>query len=65
VGPDSARTAGVHSKPLGSMTFVYAVAPHHPLADAPEPLTDDVIQKHRAVAVADSVPRGEGSPLVC
>jgi DNA-binding transcriptional LysR family regulator len=60
VGPDSARTAGVHSKPLGSMTFVYAVAPHHPLADAPEPLTDDVIQKHRAVAVADSIQRGAG-----
>ncbi|NBX20386.1 MAG: LysR family transcriptional regulator, partial [Betaproteobacteria bacterium] len=60
VGPDSARTAGVHSKPLGSMTFVYAVAPHHPLADAPEPLTDDVIQKHRAVAVADSIQRGTG-----
>jgi len=60
VGPDSARTAGVHSKPLGSMTFVYAVAPHHPLADAPEPLTDDLIQKHRAVAVADSIQRGAG-----
>nr|WP_315465030.1 LysR family transcriptional regulator [uncultured Rhodoferax sp.] len=60
VGPDSARTAGVHSKPLGSMTFVYAVAPHHPLANAPEPLSDEVIQKHRAVAVADSIQRGAG-----
>lgn len=60
VGPDSARTAGVHSKPLGQMTFVYAVAPHHPLANAPEPLSDDVIQKHRAVAVADSIQRGTG-----
>ncbi|WP_296507661.1 LysR family transcriptional regulator [Rhodoferax sp.] len=60
VGPDSARTAGVHSKPLGNMTFVYAVAPHHPLANAPEPLSDDVIQKHRAVAVADSIQRGAG-----
>ncbi len=60
VGPDSARTAGVHSKPLGHITFVYAVAPHHPLANAPEPLSDDVIQKHRAVAVADSISRGAG-----
>ena len=60
VGPDSARTAGVHSKPLGHITFVYAVAPHHPLADAPEPLTDDLIRKYRAVAVADSVQRGQG-----
>ena len=60
VGPDSARTAGVHSKPLGHLTFVYAVAPHHPLANAPEPLSDEVIQKHRAVAVADSISRGLG-----
>jgi DNA-binding transcriptional LysR family regulator len=60
VGPDSARTAGVHSKPLGHLTFVYAVAPHHPLANEPEPLSDEVIQKHRAVAVADSISRGLG-----
>jgi DNA-binding transcriptional LysR family regulator len=36
------------------------VAPHHPLASAPEPLSDEVIQKHRAVAVADSISRGAG-----
>ena len=60
VGPDSARTAGVHSKPLGHLTFVYAVAPHHRLANEPEPLSDEVIQKHRAVAVADSISRGLG-----
>ncbi|MCX7262555.1 MAG: LysR family transcriptional regulator [Burkholderiales bacterium] len=45
---------------LGQISFVYAVAPHHPLAMAPEPLSDAIIQQHRAVAVADSVPRGEG-----
>jgi DNA-binding transcriptional LysR family regulator len=45
---------------LGQVSFVYAVAPHHPLANAPEPLTDAVLQQYRAVAVADSVPRGEG-----
>jgi molybdate transport repressor ModE-like protein len=60
VGPDSARTAGVHSKPMGNISFVYAVAPHHPLAAAPEPLSDELIQKHRAVAVADSIQRGAG-----
>ena len=58
VGADSARTAGVHSKPMGSISFVYAVAPHHPLAQAPEPLSDELIQKHRAVAVADSIHSG-------
>ncbi len=60
VGPDSANSPDLHSKLLGPVEFVYAVAPHHPLAQAPEPLSDDVIQKHRAVAVADSVPRGVG-----
>jgi DNA-binding transcriptional LysR family regulator len=53
-------SAGIHSKPLGGVSFVYAVAPHHPLAAAPEPLTDTLLQQHRAVAVADSVQRGSG-----
>jgi len=46
--------------PLGPVEFVFAVAPHHPLASQPEPLSDEVLQQHRAVAVADSVPRGIG-----
>lgn len=46
--------------PLGPVAFVFAVAPHHPLAALPEPLSDEVLQQHRAVAVADSVPRGSG-----
>lgn len=50
----------LHSKPLGSIRFVYAVAPHHPLASATEPMTDDMLLKHRVVAVADSVQRGSG-----
>jgi DNA-binding transcriptional LysR family regulator len=58
--PDSSTIGGVHSKPLGSVYFVYAVAPHHPLANAQEPLSDALIQKHRGVAVADSVQRGGG-----
>jgi DNA-binding transcriptional LysR family regulator len=60
VGPDSSTVGGVHSKPLGAVHFIYVVAPHHPLARAPEPLSDELIQKHRAVAVADSVQRGGG-----
>jgi len=55
---DLGTAAGVHSKPLGPVHFVYAVAPHHPLARAPEPLNDAQLQAHRAVAVADSVQRG-------
>ncbi len=57
---DASNHTDVHSKPLGSSTFVYAVAPHHPLASAPEPLSDALIQQHRAVAVADSIQRGGG-----
>lgn len=53
-------SAGIHGKPLGAVSFVYAVAPHHPLASAPEPLSDEVLLQHRAVAVADSVQRGSG-----
>ena len=45
---------------LGTIDFVYAVAAHHPLAQAPEPLTNALLQQHRAVAVADSVSRGDG-----
>ena len=45
---------------LGDVPFVYAVASHHPLAQASEPLDDATLQQHRAVAVADSVSRGAG-----
>ena len=60
VGADSANSPDIHSKPLGHIDFVYVVAPHHPLAHAAEPLSDEIIQKHRAVAVADSIQRGSG-----
>ncbi|MES2952236.1 MAG: LysR substrate-binding domain-containing protein [Pseudomonadota bacterium] len=61
VALDAANIAGIQGKPLGSMEFVYVVAPHHPLADAAEPLSDTLIQQHRAVAVADSIQRGVGA----
>ena len=63
VGADNATAAGILTKPLGTVNFVYAVAPHHPLAQASEPLSDAHIQQHRAVAVADSVQRGNGITL--
>jgi len=52
--------AGLRSEPLGVLGFVFAVAPHHPLAQASEPLSDDLVRRYRAVAVADSIPRGDG-----
>ena len=43
---------------LGSLSFVFAVAPGHPLAMAAlrddAPLTDDAIRRHRAISVADT-----------
>ena len=57
---DSGAATGIHSQPLGAMRFVFAVSPQHPLALAPEPLSDLLIGQHRAVAVADSVKRGVG-----
>jgi len=46
--------SGVAIKELGNVPFCFAVAPHHPLAQAKEPLSDAEIVRHRAVAVADS-----------
>ena len=51
---------GIHVQPLGEVPFVFAVAPHHPLAQAHEPLADGLIGQHRAVAVADTTQRGSG-----
>ena len=50
--------AGLQQAPLGNLLFIYVVAPHHPLASMPEPITDAVMLRHRAVAVADSAQRG-------
>ncbi len=55
VALEAGVSAGLQSKPLGLVRFVFAVAPHHPLASMPEPLNDGLITQHRAVAVADSV----------
>ena len=48
---------GIELRPLGTVEFVFAVAPHHPLASATEPLSDAQVMAHRAVAVADSAQR--------
>ena len=60
VAIEPAVSKSVQSKPLGTIHFIYAVAPHHPLALAPEPVTDAMLMPYRAVAVADSVQRGSG-----
>ena len=42
---------------LGAVSMVFAVAPHHPLAKAPEPLSSSDVAAHRIVAIADSAQR--------
>jgi DNA-binding transcriptional LysR family regulator len=51
---ETAQFAGIRHAPLGDVPFVFAVAKHHPLANAPEPLTDAQRAPHRVISVADS-----------
>jgi DNA-binding transcriptional LysR family regulator len=57
---DTHTRAGLQRETLGTVRFVFVMAPHHPLARAPEPLTDEMIRLHRAVTIADSVQHDEG-----
>jgi DNA-binding transcriptional LysR family regulator len=60
VSAESSADVTLSQKIIGDFHFVYAVAPNHPLAKLPEPLSDDTLLQHRAVAVADSIQRGAG-----
>lgn len=51
---DGPAGGGYVSQPLGTLNFVFAVAPGHPLATVPEPLGRSHLQQYRAVVVADS-----------
>jgi len=54
VGTDQPPPPGVQMQTLGTLSFVFAVAPHHPLAAASSLISDTELMHHRAVAVADS-----------
>ncbi|SFD66420.1 LysR family transcriptional regulator [Paracidovorax konjaci] len=58
VAVNASNAAGLQGAVMGDLLFLFTVAPHHPLATAPEPLTDTVLRQHRAIAVADSAQRG-------
>lgn len=51
---DGPEGGGYSVRALGTMEFVFVVAPTHPLATAPEPLDETTIRQYRAVAAADS-----------
>ncbi|MEO8752894.1 MAG: LysR family transcriptional regulator [Casimicrobiaceae bacterium] len=51
---DAPAGGGYRLRVLADTTSVFAVAPRHPLATAPEPLTEADIARHRAVVVTDT-----------
>ncbi|WP_353155625.1 LysR family transcriptional regulator [Herminiimonas fonticola] len=54
-GPDLVRgSGGFRVKPLGEVDWVFAVAPHHPLAKLDEPLPASIVQQYRAIVTGDS-----------
>ena len=57
IGVGRESTPGVQTREIGTLPFVFAVAPHHPLAAATVPISDAELLRHRAVAVADSAQR--------
>jgi len=54
---DLPNPGGIELRPLGDMTFVFCVAPHHSLALVDEPLDDAQLVRQRAIAVADTAQR--------
>ncbi|WP_024539931.1 LysR substrate-binding domain-containing protein [Comamonas badia] len=62
VAVEAPPLANLRTAPLGDLRFVFAVAPHHPLATAEEPIADAELARHRMVAVADSA-RQHGATL--
>ena len=54
VAADRTSSQDIRFEPIGEHHFVLAVAPHHPLADMPEPLSPAVLAQHRIIAVADT-----------
>jgi DNA-binding transcriptional LysR family regulator len=64
-GPEPSRLGPAYRyEQLGTLEFVFAVAPDHPLAAVPSPLAAAELRRHRQVVVADSslrlAPRASG-----
>lgn len=54
IAASNTSAAGLQLQDLGEVTFVFAVAPFHPLATLDTPITDEMLLNHRLVVVADS-----------
>jgi DNA-binding transcriptional LysR family regulator len=64
-GPEPSRLGpGYRHEQLGTLEFIFAVSPAHPLAALPSPLTSSELRHHRQIVVADSslrlAPRASG-----
>ena len=46
--------AGIQMEVMGELNFVFTVSPQHPLATINGPIGNDLLIKHRAIAIADS-----------
>lgn len=57
VTPPTSALDDIQTASLGLLKMVLAVAPHHPLAREPMPVSADVIGRHRVVAIADTAQR--------
>jgi DNA-binding transcriptional LysR family regulator len=53
-GGEAPAGSGLRTRALGSIEFVFCVAPRHPLARARRPLAASDIAAHRAVVIADT-----------
>lgn len=51
---DAPPEQGAVVRAFGEVEFVFAIAPHHPLAEAPEPISVADILQHRIVVAADT-----------
>jgi DNA-binding transcriptional LysR family regulator len=51
---DGPPGGGYATRPIGTIEFYYAVAPHHPLAKMAEPLQNLDIMRYRSVSAADT-----------
>lgn len=54
VAGDRAASSDIRFELIGETRFILTVAPHHPLAQAPEPLNPATVAQHRIIAVADT-----------
>ncbi|MBB1201460.1 LysR family transcriptional regulator [Enterobacteriaceae bacterium 89] len=50
---DPPPLSGFGFAPLGQLEQIFVIAPHHPLAQLPEPLSRKTIKRHRAIVVGD------------